>query len=116
MVEPVTLAGQVVRLEPLTLDHIPDLLAAAGEDRATYGWSTVPDGDAATREYVDVALQGRAEGHMLPFATVRRDDDRVVGCTRFARMERWAWPPGHPLQRHDVPDAVEIGYTWLAAS
>jgi RimJ/RimL family protein N-acetyltransferase len=31
-------------------------------------------------------------------------------------MERWAWPAGHPSHGRDVPDACEIGYTWLARS
>ena len=41
---------------------------------------------------------------------------RVVGSTRFGNIEFWPWPPGHPLQRgEEVPDVVEIGWTWLAA-
>jgi RimJ/RimL family protein N-acetyltransferase len=41
----------------------------------------------------------------------------VVGSTRFFNVERWRWPPGHTAQRPpDRPDAVEIGWTWLAAA
>jgi RimJ/RimL family protein N-acetyltransferase len=39
-----------------------------------------------------------------------------VGSTRFGTIDFWPWPPGNPNQRgDDVPDAVEIGWTWLAA-
>jgi RimJ/RimL family protein N-acetyltransferase len=52
----------------------------------------------------------------MPFATVDRESGRVVGSTRFGNIEFWPWPPGHPLQRgEEVPDVVEIGWTWLAA-
>jgi RimJ/RimL family protein N-acetyltransferase len=37
----------------------------------------------------------------------------VVGSTRFGNIEFWTWPPASPNQRgEDVPDAVEIGWTW----
>jgi RimJ/RimL family protein N-acetyltransferase len=40
-----------------------------------------------------------------------------VGSTRFGNIESWPWPPGNPNQRgDDRPDAVEIGWTWLAAA
>lgn len=112
----VTLTGALVRLEPLSPDHVPALAAAAAESRETYGYSRVPHGEDDVRRYVDDALAGRAEGHMLPFATVRCADGRVVGSTRFAELQVWRWPDGDPRQRTDVPDVAEIGYTWLAAS
>jgi RimJ/RimL family protein N-acetyltransferase len=40
----------------------------------------------------------------------------VIGSTRFWNLERWAWPQGHPFYGRGVPDACEIGYTWLARS
>jgi N-acetyltransferase len=120
-VDEVTLEGRVVRLEPLHADHAPGLAAAAAEARDTYGWTWVPDGEDAARTYVEEALAGREAGHMLPFATVRLDGpgggERVVGSTRFCTMQTWTWRPDHhPSQRDGVPDVVEIGYTWLAAS
>ncbi len=52
----------------------------------------------------------------MPFAIVRSDDGVVIGSTRFFNLERWAWPAGHPSHGRGVPDACEIGYTWLAHS
>jgi len=70
--------------------------------------------------YIEDALSGVSQGHMLPFAIVRRShsgsEQRVVGCTRFFNIERWTWPPGHPEHGRPTPDVCEIGYTWLARS
>jgi RimJ/RimL family protein N-acetyltransferase len=116
-VAPVTLEGRFVRLVPLTLDHVPALAAAAGANRDTYGWTWVPDGEAETRTYVETVLAERDAGRGLPFATTLRESGAVVGATRYLNIEYWAWPPGNPLQRGpSVPDAVEIGGTWLAAT
>src|SRR5258708_39198419 len=31
-------------------------------------------------------------------------------------LERWSWPRGHPRCGRRIPDACEIGYTWLTRS
>jgi len=114
--DPITLTGKHVRLEPLTRAHVPALLAAATSgSRETYGLTTVPGNERETSAYVDEALTLHAQGRALPFATVDVASGRVVGSTRYLNVEFWSWPPGHGLQRgEDVPDVVEIGATWLA--
>ena len=111
-----TLEGRHVRLEPLSPDHAEPLLAAASESRATYGLTFVPEDLAGMRRYIDAALADVARGAALPFATVDRNAGRVVGSTRFGHAEYWTWPgpPAEPLPAG--PDAIEIGWTWLAAS
>jgi RimJ/RimL family protein N-acetyltransferase len=119
MPEPLTLEGRYVRLEPLSETHIDPLVVAASEDRSTYRWSTAPDGRAETAAYVADAVGKMALGTQVAFATVRKSAggvDVVVGSTRFYEVAVWQWGPGSPHQRHGVPDAVDIGYTWLAAS
>lgn len=113
---PLTLDGERVRLEALAREHLPGLVAAASESRATYGLTQVPDGVDAMRAWFDVAMAEAARGAHVPFATVDKARGRVVGSTRFANIERWQWPgpPVAPVSRG--PDAVEIGWTWLAAS
>jgi RimJ/RimL family protein N-acetyltransferase len=96
--------------------HVDALAEAAGEDRATYQWTFVPDGREAMAAYVELALQGREDDLFTPFVTVRTADDRVVGSTRFL-TERWDWSAADPArQRADAPDVVEIGWTWLTPS
>jgi RimJ/RimL family protein N-acetyltransferase len=120
MLEPFTLEGAFVRLEPLNEDHIPGLVEAAGEDRANYQWTYTPDGVEQMTDFVRGALAQAAAGGQVPFATVRRGQaggpDRVVGSTRFCEVAFWQWPPGASHQRHGVPDVVDIGFTWLAGS
>jgi RimJ/RimL family protein N-acetyltransferase len=66
--------------------------------------------------YVDEALADAARGAAVPFATIDKLRGRVVGSTRFGNIERWRWPGPAvpPIPRG--PDAVEIGWTWLAHS
>jgi N-acetyltransferase len=120
MPEPFVLEGRDVRLEPLSEAHVEALVLAASEDRSTYEWNITPEGPARMAEYVADAQRKVASGTQVAFATVRRGDgvaaDRVVGATRFYEVATWQWPHGSPNQRHDRPDAVDIGYTWLAAS
>jgi len=113
---PVELEGAHVRLEPLSLGHVGPLVAAARGPRETYGFTIVPDTEGEMTQYVRTALELQTARRALPFATVEMVTGRVVGSTRFGNIEFWPWPPGHPLQRGEqVPDVVEIGWTWLAA-
>jgi RimJ/RimL family protein N-acetyltransferase len=109
-----SLHGKHVRLEPLSLEHVDRLAAAASGDSSLYQWSPVPQGADAARKYVETALAWRDAGTAVPFAIVRSSDGVVIGSTRFWNLEYWAWPLGHVLQGRGVPDACEIGYTWLA--
>jgi N-acetyltransferase len=111
-----TLRGKYIQLEPLEHRHIDGLLAAAAGDPSLYQWSPVPRGRADANEYIETALTWRDAGSAVPFAIVRAEDGVVIGSTRFFNLERWAWPAGHPSHGRGVPDACEIGYTWLAHS
>ncbi len=96
-----TLTGATVRLEPLTLDHVPGL-CAVGLDPELWRWTTSLVEDAGEMErYVQVALRAQESGSAIPFATVELASGRVVGSTRFAAIAR-------PFRR------VEIGWTWVA--
>jgi len=110
------LSGRRIRLEPLAYRHVDGLVSAAEADRSLYQWSPVPQGKAEATRYVETALAWKEAGTAVPFATVLVDSGAVIGSTRFWNIERWAWPPGHPLYRQTSPDACEIGYTWLTHS
>ena len=61
---PVVLASEHVRLEPLGPAHIPGLVAAAAEDRTTYNWTPVPEDAAQIREWVERAENERLEARI----------------------------------------------------
>lgn len=108
--EALTLENHLVRLEPLSREHVPDLLAAALEDRASFGFTAVPDDEATMRDYVETA---RATADEVAYAVRRLDTGAVAGSTRFREIETWPLPGE---AERDVPSVVEVGSTWYAAS
>ncbi|MFM2071627.1 MAG: hypothetical protein RLZZ623_1890 [Actinomycetota bacterium] len=105
--EPFTLTGTVVQLEPLTPAHA-ELIAEAGSvDRSSYGYTPVPHDITAATAYVEWLIGDAQRDTVVPFVQRRLADDRVVGCTRFLNVT-W-WPDRH------WPTEVEIGGTWLSA-
>jgi RimJ/RimL family protein N-acetyltransferase len=100
------LTGARVRLEPLALQHIDGLVAAAAENRETYDYTRVPTTREDAVAMVEEQLALHAQGEVVPFVQVV--GDRVAGMTRFLAVRC------HPGQ--ELPFAVEIGGTWLAAS
>jgi len=110
------LEGKHVRLEPLEHRHIGGLAAASAGDTELYQWSPVPQGEVEVVKYVDTALAWKVAGDAVPFAIVLASDNTVLGSTRFFNIERWSWPQGHTFHGRSMPDACEIGYTWLTRS
>ena len=104
----ITLTGTHVQLEPLSLDHVHQLVVAANEDRSSYGWTPVPETAGAMTSYVTALLADAQAKRVMPFAQRRLSDQRVIGCTRYLEIRYWTG--------RDLPDEVEIGGTWLAAS
>ena len=103
-VSPVTLEGQHVRLEPLSLAHEEALIAAASDGELWNSTVTiVPSSPANMADYIQAALDGQTSGKELPFVIIRKSSDEIVGTTRFYEIR--------PNDR-----AVAIGYTWLAKS
>ncbi len=102
-VEPVTLTGRGIRLEPLERAHHDALEEAAADGEL---WrirvSSVPE-PGGMAGYIEQALASRAAGDRFPFAVIEEATGRVLGSTSF----------------HDIAPAVrrvEIGYTWYARS
>ena len=110
------LQGSYVRLEPLNHLHIDGLSAAAAADPSLYQWTFVPQGKEEVSEYVEAALALKNAGTAVPFATVRVEDNAVIGSTRFFDLERLPWPKDHEFHARQTPDVCEIGYTWLTLS
>jgi N-acetyltransferase len=98
---PVTLEGHGVRLEPLTLAHEAGLRAAAADGALHELWYTSVPAPDQVPQYITTANEGKAAGHMLPWAVHDVVSGDVIGSTRY----------------HDIVpavDRVEIGYTFYA--
>ena len=101
MIQPTTLSGHGVRLEPLQREHVAALQDAVDDgDIGAIDYVNVPGRDGIPA-WVDLALAMRDAGRELPFAIVA--GDRVVGSTRFYDIDL------------SVP-TLAIGYTFHAAS
>ncbi|PWH17084.1 MAG: GNAT family N-acetyltransferase [Anaerolineae bacterium] len=99
-VKPVTLSGRVVRLEPLSLAHVPDLCEVGLDDDIwrymLYGWVRRPQD---MQRWVESMLALQEQGSDLPFAVIHLASGRAIGATRYLEIR--------PADR-----GLEIGGTW----
>ncbi|HLX34790.1 MAG TPA: GNAT family N-acetyltransferase [Candidatus Limnocylindrales bacterium] len=99
-VEPVVLEGSLVRLEPLSHDHV-DALCEVAFDPSIWRWTLArPTDKGGLLAWVDAALANREAGTEMPFATVDRSTGMAIGSSRYMSI---------------VPEhrRLEIGWTWL---
>ena len=100
-VEPVTLAGRIVRLEPLELEHVPRL-ADVGLDPAIWRWTIArPTSEADLRDWAETTIRARDAGTELPFVTLEAATGRPIGSSRYLNI----------VLEHR---RLEIGWTWIA--
>jgi len=102
MTLPSTLTGLRIELRPLAVTDAAALVAAASDGELWNSPYTVVPSAATVDDYIREALEGCAQGTVLPFVTVLRASGEVIGATRFWKIDR----------RHRK---LEIGSTWLAA-
>ncbi len=99
---PVTLEGNVIRLEPMRCEHAALLWEAArGSLEGIFRWYPWP---MRTLEdftvYVGRVLAEQERGLSVAFATVLRESGEIAGSTRFMNIDA--------PNRH-----IEIGSTWI---
>ncbi|AWV02120.1 GNAT family N-acetyltransferase [Burkholderia sp. JP2-270] len=102
-IESPTLIGERVELRPLEASDRHALLDAASDGQLWNLKVTVVPGVETIDAYIDTALQGCAAGTVMPFAIVDRASGRVIGSTRFWKIDR-------------KNRKLEIGHTWLSES
>ncbi|HLN25719.1 MAG TPA: GNAT family protein [Patescibacteria group bacterium] len=98
-----TLIGHSVELRPLRRDHEAALLDAAADGELWTLKVTVIPGPETVGAYIATALAGQQAGTVMPFVIIQPATGRVVGCTRFWKIDR-------------ANRTLEIGHTWLSAS
>lgn len=99
-IHPAILIGKIVKLEPLSEDHIPDLAIAGGDEsiweHMLYGMVT---SEERMRQWVHNMLELQAAGTDLPFAVIFIETGHAIGCTRYMEIHRY-------------DRGLEIGGTW----
>ena len=101
MIAPITFEGRLVRLEPLTREHIGPLWTVAADPAIWQLTGTRIGSPEEARSYVETALRWQEQGTGLPFVIVHRPTGEIAGSTRYGNIV-----PEHKR--------LEIGWTWLA--
>jgi ribosomal-protein-alanine N-acetyltransferase len=99
-VEPVTIVGKTLRLEPLTMAHAPGLhsLYALNPDILLY--HGLKPSDTSPEAFTTYMERSLATPGRIPFAIVMLDTGLPAGTTSYLDIK--------PADR-----GLEIGYTWL---
>jgi RimJ/RimL family protein N-acetyltransferase len=99
-IEPVVLEGEFVRLEPLKMEHF-DAICEVGMDESLWKLTAnIVKSTEDLRRYVETALNDFEKGIALPFVTMDRARNKIVGSTRFGNID---------TQNRKA----EIGWTWI---
>ena len=102
-IEPVTLSGLHVVLEPLSLEHLEGIISAVKDGELWNLWFTsIPSPDKA-QEHIKTALNMRANAGAMPFIIRDRESNTIIGCTRYFNVD-------------EVNQRLEIGHTWYSES
>lgn len=96
--EAIILVGKSVRLEPLEIHHVPDLMKVALKNQDEFGHTFVPLSNEESDRYFVQALNLRHNHLAYPF--VMLVDGRVIGTTRYTDID---WQN----------KTLGIGYTWF---
>ena len=103
-IQPVTLTGSRIRLEPLAETHAPELALVGLDERI---WRFMLYGDICTAQdlqgWIQDMLSRQKRGTDLPFAAIDLESGKAIGCTRYLDI--------HPEHRN-----VEIGGTWFGVA
>lgn len=99
-IEHVTLEGEFVRLEPLGREHFGALLEVGMDENLWRHTANVVRTEDDLVRYLETALADFEKKIALPFVTVDRAREKIVGSTRFGNID--------PVNRK-----TEIGWTWI---
>jgi len=98
--EKIRLEGKSVRLEPLESGHL-DQLCEVGFDESLWLWTAnIIKTSADMQSYIETALDEFWRGVSLPFVTIEKSSEKIVGSTRFGNIDA-------------KNRKTEIGWTWI---
>lgn len=92
--------GKLIKLEPLTLDHLNDLVKV-GLDPAI--WEASPRSivtEDDLRGYVESAVIDAERGVSMPYAVILNQSGQAIGSTRYGNID-------------SANRRLEIGWTWI---
>ena len=101
--KPVTLHSKTVQLEPLSIDHVSDLINAVKDGNLYNHWYTSIPQPRNMKMEIERRLKLQDMGTMLPFAVISLKTEKAVGMTTYMNVDK-------------ENKRVEIGSTWYAKS
>ncbi|HEY3532383.1 MAG TPA: GNAT family protein [Casimicrobiaceae bacterium] len=100
-IEPVTLRGAHVTLEPLADEHLDAIRAAAADGELWNLWYTSVPAPEKAAQWLAATLEMRERDGALPFVVRDNATGDVVGSTRYFNVDA-------------INRRLEIGHTWYA--
>jgi RimJ/RimL family protein N-acetyltransferase len=98
--KPIALEGNRVRLAPMSMDYFEQLCRAGLNESIWRFIPTLIRTREDMRQYVQSALKLRDRGTAVPFVTIEKSANELVGSTRYANTD-------------SVNRRLEIGWTWI---
>ncbi len=96
---PVSLAGKIVSLVPLSQEHHDDLAEAVKDGELWKLWYTTVASPEGMHAEIERRLGLQRAGSMLPFAVIENTSGRAVGMTTYMNID-------------EANVRLEIGSTW----
>jgi len=102
-IEPTTLVGRYIILRPPSIEDVDGLSIAARDGEIWNNrFSQFPNSNEIEK-YIQEMLNLSSKGLILPFITIHKSSNTIVGTTRYLNID---------YENH----RLEIGHTWIAKS
>ena len=102
-IEPITLTGSNVILEPLAREHAGGMSEAVKDGELWKLWYTSIPAPEKVEDYINIALGMRENAGALPFVVREKESNKIIGSTRYFNVD-------------EVNQRLEIGHTWYSKS
>ena len=102
-IQPVTLTGGHVILEPLSLEHLDGIKEAVKDGELWKLWFTSVPSPETAEATIKTALELRENAGWMPFVVREKSTRQIIGSTRYCNVD-------------EVNQRLEIGYTWYSES
>ncbi len=101
MFTPKTLETELIKLLPMTMEHVSDFRTAGNFSKV---WQHMPmnrcKDEATTNAWVNEAVEGMAKGNQLAFVTIDKKSNTIIGSTRMIRLD-------------ETNKKLEVGHTFI---
>src|SRR5689334_20722971 len=98
-IEPVTLTGSDVIVEPMAFEHLDGIKDAVKDGELWKLWFTSVPSPETAEAAIKTALELREDKGWMPFVVREKATNKIIGSTRYCNTD-------------EANKRVEIGYTW----